>query len=175
MQVATAINATMFIVSDGKFDRVPDFSYAENLTGRIHQDRRGHHRQPGRGGLQQRSQSRKPGGAAGLRAGSKTSAMRRKQPDVSLYLNDQIGRCSKSQRSLRPPRSTGRGDRVGPARSSTCRPISKEILRIEVDRKDQLSVDNIAYATLNAPRPARVLFVTSRDSAKHTNCGWTPA
>ena len=43
--------------------------------------------------------------------------------------------------------------------------VESGTLKLEIDKKDDLSADNYAYATINVPRPAKVLLVTPGNDA----------
>lgn len=159
VQVADAIDATMYIVSDGKFDRVPDFSYASNLT--IEYIKIGDDVIDNLA-VVAFSSDRNPEDPTALQAFARIENFgdAPQTAEVSLYLNDKL---ADAQKVTIPQLALVDGiRRPGGMGAQFDLPADFEgDLRIEIDRKDQLSVDNVAYATLNAPRPARVLYVTA--------------
>lgn len=156
--VAEAIEASMFIISDGGFDRVPDFSYGKNLD--VKYVKMGADAIDNLG-VVAFSSDRNPENPAALQAFARIENFG-DQPQttaISLYLND---RLTDAQQVTVPPAELA-DNRRRPGGVGAQFDLPNEFegdLRIEIDRKDQLAIDNVAYATLNAPRPARVLYVT---------------
>ena len=152
-QVADALPATLYIFSDGKLDKVPDFALgnltpifvpighpdADNVAITAFNTRRS---EVTPGQLQ----------AFGQLANHAPQAV-----DVTVELR--VGEMLLDADQLQVPAN---GTRSVVFELGELPPGS---VRLEIDANDALPLDNIAYAAINAPRRGRVLFVSPGDQA----------
>ena len=153
VQVADALPATMYIVSDGGVPPVPEFSPG-NLTARYIKIGTA---TPKNVGIIAFSTERNPEQPGQLQAFARleNSGEEDVEVDVVLYIDDGIADAS----SVTVPTDAAMGVNF------VLNDVESAILKLEVQHKDNMSLDNVAYATINTPRRARVLVVTPRNDA----------
>jgi len=163
--------ATMFVFSDGGFRTIPDFAEGVLVTKymKIGQEKPAEldnvaitgfstERNPENGKLQAFGRVENYGGNAVT-------------VDVSLFVNGEFRDAKRAELPAREFIDSGDPDKPPkpgqPGAAGVDFDLQEEddgVLRLELDRKDQLPLDNTAYAVLNSARPARILVVTSSDS-----------
>jgi hypothetical protein len=82
--------------------------------------------------------------------------------EASLFLNDTL---LDAQKITVPPRGEKGLPGASGARFEMNNAIESGVLKLVLDSKDSLTVDNTAYAVVNLPRPAKVLVVTPGNDA----------
>lgn len=153
VQVADALPATMYIVSDGGFDQLPEFSPG-NLDAEYIKIGTA---APSNVGVVAFSTERNAEKAGQLQAFARieNTSDAAVEVDVSLFLNDTLADASR----VSIPADAAEGV------SFALRDVQDGVLKVEVQHKDHLALDNLAYAPINTPRRARVLVVTSGNDA----------
>ncbi len=153
VQVADSIPATMYIFSDGGVPRVPDFSPG-NLSARYIKIGSAN---PRNVAVVAFSTDRPPDKPEELQAFARLEhfGTEELEVDVALYLNDTLVDASRVK--LAPDAKEGLHFLLNN--------IENGILKLEVQHDDDLSLDNVAYTTINTPRRARVLVVTPGNEA----------
>ncbi|MEX0818325.1 MAG: VWA domain-containing protein, partial [Pirellulaceae bacterium] len=153
VQVADALPATMYIVSDGGVPAVPDFAPG-NLTARYIKIGTATPKNVGIVAFSTERNSEKPGQLQAF-ARLENSGEEDVEVDVALYLDDALVDAS----SVTVPTAAAEGV------SFVLNDIESAVLKLEVQYQDNMSLDNVAYATINTPRRARVLVVTPGNDA----------
>lgn len=147
--------ATMYVFSDGGFSSIPDFRQGTLTTRyvKVGDDAADNiaisgfstERNPENGKLQAFARVENYG-------------PKEVTTDVSLFVN---GEFRDAKRAELPARGTS------PGAAGVEFDLDEDddgVLMLEVDYKDQLAIDNKAYAVLSAARPARILVVTSGEA-----------
>ncbi|MCA9144465.1 MAG: VWA domain-containing protein [Planctomycetaceae bacterium] len=153
VQVADALPATMYIISDGGVPAVPDFSPG-NLTAVYVKIGTA---TPNNVGIVAFSTERNPEKPGQLQAFARleNSSGKDVEVDVALYLDGGLVDAS----SVTVPTDAAEGV------SFVLNDIESAILKLEIQHKDDMLLDNAAFATINTPRRARVLVVTLGNDA----------
>lgn len=153
VQVADALPATMYIISDGGVPAVPEFSPG-NLTARYIKIGTA---TPNNVGVVAFSTDRNPEKPGQLQAFARleNSSGEDIDVDVALYLDDGLVDAS----SVSVPTDAAAGVNF------VLNDIESAILKLEIQYKDDMPLDNAAFATINSPRRARVLVVTLGNDA----------
>ncbi|MBC8354592.1 MAG: VWA domain-containing protein [Planctomycetes bacterium] len=153
VQVADALPATMYIISDGGVPAVPEFAPG-NLT--AHYTKIGT-ATPKNVGIVAFSTLRNPEKPGQLQAFARleNSGEEDVEVDVELYLDGGLVDAS----SETVPTDGAHGV------SFVLNDVDSAILKLKVQYKDHMSLDNEAFATINTPRRARVLVVTPGNDA----------
>lgn len=153
VQVADALPATMYIISDGGVPAVPDFAPG-NLTARYIKIGTATPQNVGIIAFSTQRNPEKPGQLQAF-ARLENSGAENASVDVALYLDGALVDAS----SETVPTDDAHGV------SFVLNDVESAILKLEVQYKDDMSLDNVAYATINTPRRARVLIVTPGNDA----------
>jgi len=153
VQVADALPATMYIISDGGVPAVPDFAPG-NLTARYVKIGTASPKNVGIVAFSTQRNPEKPGQLQAF-ARLENSGAEDVEVEVALYLNGGLVDAS----SENVPTDAAQGV------SFVLNDINSAILKLEVQYKDDMSLDNTAFATINTPRRARVLVVTPGNDA----------
>jgi hypothetical protein len=153
VQVADAMPATMYIISDGGVPAVPEFSPG-NLTARYIKIGTATPKNVGVVAFSTERNPEKPGQLQAF-ARLENSGVEDVEVDVALYLDGGLVDAS----GVTVPTDAAEGV------SFVLNDIESAILRLEVQSKDDMSLDNEAFATINTPRRARVLVVTLGNDA----------
>ncbi|HUG71643.1 MAG TPA: BatA and WFA domain-containing protein [Pirellulaceae bacterium] len=153
VQVADALPATMYIMSDGGVPAVSDFAPG-NLTARYIKIGTATPKNVGIVAFSTERNPEKPGQLQAF-ARLENSGVEDVEVDVALYLDGGLVDAS----SVTVPIDAAEGV------SFVLNDIESAILRLEVQSQDDMSLDNEAFATINTPRRARVLVVTLGNDA----------
>ena len=153
VQVADALPATMYIISDGGVPAVPDFAPG-NLTARYVKIGTASPKNVGIVAFSTQRNPEKPGQLQAF-ARLENSGAEDVEVEVALYLNGGLVDAS----SENVPTDAAQGV------SFVLNDINSAVLKLEVQYKDDMSLDNTAFATINTPRRARVLVVTPGNDA----------
>lgn len=153
VQVADALPATMYIISDGGVPAVSDFAPG-NLTARYIKIGTATPKNVGIVAFSTERNPEKPGQLQAF-ARLENSGVEDVEVDVALYLDGGLVDAS----SVTVPIDAAEGV------SFFLNDIESAILRLEVQSRDDMSLDNEAFATINTPRRARVLVVTLGNDA----------
>ncbi|MEO8498389.1 MAG: BatA and WFA domain-containing protein, partial [Planctomycetota bacterium] len=148
VQVADALPATMYIISDGGVPAVPDFSPG-NLTARYIKIGTATPKNVGIVAFSTQRNSEKAGQLQAF-ARLENSGAEDVEVDVALYLDGTL--VDASSETVATDAAQGV--------SFVLNDVESAILKLEVQHKDDMSLDNAAFATINTPRRARVLVVT---------------
>jgi hypothetical protein len=173
-KVAEAMPATVYIFSDGGFEPVTNFSLG-NLTPEY--ERIGDIVNPANVAIVAFSTDFNPDKPGKLEVFGRLENYGRETAKVeaSLFINDTLADASAVEV---PPREIKKGmdeeskepfELPGPPGTAGVRfelALTEDlerngILRLEINAKDALAVDNKAYTIVSAPRPAKVLYVTA--------------
>ncbi len=154
VQVAAPQKATLLILSDGGINTVPDFRLGnlEPTYLKIGSDN------PSNIAITSFATSRnidKPG-MLFIYAGLENSGTAEKEVSASLYLNNTLLDAVSAEVPGRDGSDTGRTGIEFPAIEE----LDEGLLRLEIETKDQLDVDNKAYAVIRYARKAKVLLLT---------------
>jgi von Willebrand factor type A domain/Aerotolerance regulator N-terminal len=153
VQVADALPATMYIISDGGVPAVPDFSPG-NLTAKYIKIGTATPKNIGIVAFSTQRNSEKPGQLQAF-ARLENSGEEDIEVDVALYLDGGLVDAS----SVAVPTDGAEGVNF------VLNDIESATLKLEVQYNDDMSLDNAAFATINTPRRARVLVVTPGNDA----------
>ncbi len=153
VQVADAMPATMYIISDGGVPAVPDFAPG-NLTARYIKIGTATPRNVGVIAFSTERNPEKPGQLQAF-ARLENSGVEDVEVDVALYLDGGLVDAS----SVTVPTDAAEGVNF------VLNDIESAVLKLEVQSKDDMLLDNEAFATINTPRRARVLVVTLGNDA----------
>jgi len=159
VQVADPLPAELYIFSDGGFDPVADFALG-NLTATY--IKIGKEEKPGNVAIASFATERNPEKLDQQQAfarlenyGTDTVTV-----GVSLYLNDQL----RDADEVTLEAGKGKGIQFELLDTDVLE-IEEGVLRLEIQHKDDLPLDNVAYAALNMPRRANVLLLTPKNDA----------
>lgn len=153
VQVADAMPATMYIISDGGVPAVPDFAPG-NLTARYIKIGTATPQNVGVIAFSTERNPEKPGQLQAF-ARLENSGVEDVEVDVALYLDGGLVDAS----SVTVPTDAAEGVNF------VLNDIESAVLKLEVQSKDDMLLDNKAFATINTPRRARVLVVTLGNDA----------
>lgn len=153
VQVADALPATMYIISDGGVPSVPDFAPG-NLTARYIKIGSATPKNIGIVAFSTERNAEKPGQLQAF-ARLENSGEEDAEVDVALYLDGGLVDASR----VTVPTDAAEGV------SFVLNDIESAILKLEIQHKDDMPLDNEAFATINTPRRARVLVVTLGNDA----------
>jgi hypothetical protein len=152
---AAPMPAQLYVMSDGGFARIPEFALGvlDAKYIKVGDDA------PENAAITGFSTDRNPEtGRLQAFARIENFSARELSANVTLSVNGEF-------RDVQSVSLPGRGESVSAAGVEfELHDDDEGVLRLELDHKDQLPVDNVAYAVLNAPRPARVLVVTGSPS-----------
>jgi Aerotolerance regulator N-terminal/von Willebrand factor type A domain len=153
LQVAEAMPATLYIFSDGGFREIPNFALG-NLEPKYV---RAGSETPQNVAITSFSTSRNPDHPQKLQTFARIEnfGTEKIECSASLYLN---GTLLDAQQVSIPPR-----EKQSAGASGVQFEMDDEdegVLKLEIDVKDDFSLDNAAYTVLNIQRPARVLVVS---------------
>lgn len=157
-QVADAIEAQLYIYSDGNFADVPDFSLG-NLQAEYHPI--GGLQVPENIGITAFTISNDINLTGRMQAFAQflNSGIEDRTVSVSLFVNDELTDAQTSvsvaglgTHEIAFDLTAVVADLEGPAQ-----------VRLEIDDDDDFMLDNVAYNVVNPPRPARVLVVTDQN------------
>lgn len=155
VQVAEPLPATVYILSDGGFASVPDFSLGHLTPVYIAMGSRS----PRNVGIVAFSVERNPDrpGETVAFARLENSGREDAALEATLHLDDDADVADASRVTVPARGEAGVRFRLGP--------IEEGVVRIQLQHQDDLSLDNSAYAALGTPRRARVLCVTPHNDA----------
>jgi hypothetical protein len=156
---AEAMPATMYILSDGGFASVPNFKLG-NLTPEYLKVAGDAQKNVAIANFSTDVNPEKPGQIQAFARLENFSA-EELTVEASLFLNDTLLDAQKITISAR-------GERGLPGAAGAkfeMQEIESGILKLQVESKDNLPVDNTAYAVVNMPRPSKVLVVTPGNDA----------
>ena len=153
VQVADALPATMYIISDGGVPAVPDFSPG-NLSAKYLKIGSAESRNVAIVAFSTERNSEKPGQLQAF-ARLENSGPQDVDVEVALYLDDALVDAS----ALTVPSDGAEGVNF------MLNDVESAILKLELQYDDHLALDNVAHAAINTPRRARVLVVTSGNAA----------
>lgn len=153
VQVADAMPATMYIISDGGMPAVPDFSPG-NLSAKYLQVGSADSKNVGIVAFSTERNVEKPGQLQAF-ARLENSGATEVTVEVNLYLDNTLV----DARNETIPSDDVRG------LTFELNDVESAILKLEVQSEDHLSLDNVTYAAINTPRRARVLVVTPGNDA----------
>ena len=153
VQVADALPATMYIISDGGVPAVPEFSPG-NLTAHYTKIGTATPKNVGIIAFSTQRNPEKPGQLSAF-ARLENSGEEDVEVEVALYLDGALVDASR----VTVPTDGAEGV------SFELNDVESAILKLEVQSTDHLSLDNEAFATINTPRRARVLVVTPGNDA----------
>lgn len=156
VQVADALPATLLIFSDGGFAAVPNFSLG-HLTPKYVPV--GQEAAPDNVGIVAFTTERNPAKPERVQAYGRLENYGPQDVtvDVAIFFNGQLRDASQ----VKVPQQASAGVQFDLAGDEL--ELDEGTLRLEIQRADRLQVDNVAYATINSARLARVLLVTERN------------
>ncbi|MBP86012.1 MAG: hypothetical protein CMJ64_04725 [Planctomycetaceae bacterium] len=153
VQVADALPATMYIISDGGVPAVPDFAPG-NLSAKYLKIGSAESKNVAIVAFSTERNPEKPGQLQAF-ARLENSGTEDVDVEVVLYLDDALA----DARAITVPSDGVEGVNF------VLNDVESAILKLEVEYKDHLALDNVAYAAINTPRRARVLVVTPGNDA----------
>jgi hypothetical protein len=157
VQVADPLPATLYIYSDGRFSDIHEFSLG-NLEARYRPIGEGETSNVALTAFEARRNEERP---EQLQAFARIENFGPEEVEVTaeLYLDDFEGRPIDVARARIPAPKEGSRSGAGGVefRLST---ISDGKLLVKINHDDPLSIDNRAYAVVNPPQPANVVFVS---------------
>jgi hypothetical protein len=159
MRTAEAMPATLYIHSDGGFTSIPDFKLG-NLEPIYVKTAGDAQTNVAIASFSTDVNPEKPGKIEAFARLENFSAQEQ-ELEASLFLN---GALLDAQKITVP----ARGEKGLPGASGTkfeMQEIESGVLKLVIDAKDNLPIDNTAFAVVNLPRPAKVLVVTPGNDA----------
>lgn len=153
VQVADALPATMYIISDGGVPAVPDFAPG-NLSAKYLKIGSAESKNVAIVAFSTERNSEKPGQLQAF-ARLENSGPQDVDVEVALYLDNALVDAS----ALTVPSDGAEGVNF------MLNDVESAVLKLEVQYSDHLALDNVAYAAINTPRRARVLVVTTGNDA----------
>ena len=159
IHAAEAMPATLYILSDGGFASVPKFRLG-NLEPKYIKIAEAEQKNVAIANFSTEVNPEKPGqiqAFARLENFSPEEAV----VEASLFLNNTL---LDAQKITVPPR----GEKGLPGAAGAkfeMQEIESGVLKLQIESKDNLLVDNVAHAVVNLPRPAKVLLVTPGSDA----------
>ena len=159
VQTAEALPATMYIFSDGGFSSVPKFQLG-NLEAIYLKMAGDEQNNVAITTFSTEMNPEKPGQVQAF-ARIENFGPQPMEVEATLFLNNTLLDAQK----IAVP---ARGERGLPGASGAkfeMNEIESGILKLTIDSKDHLPLDNTAYAVVNLPRPAKVLLVTPGNDA----------
>jgi hypothetical protein len=154
IQTAEAMPADLYIFSDGGFQSVPNFKLG-NLNPTYVKIAGEAQHNIAISSFSTDANPEKPGQVQAFARIESFSDVEQ-TVEASLYLNDTL---LDAQKVTLPPR----GEKGLPGASGIrfeMNEIESGVLKVKIDSKDDLPLDNEAFAVVNLPRPAKVLLVT---------------
>lgn len=148
VQTADALPATLYIFTDGGFAAVPDFQLG-NLDPKYMPTGT---EKPDNIGIVAFTTERNPDRPDQMQAFARleNSGTADATVELSLYLDDALVDAIE----VNVPAEGSAGAEFD------LNDLERGILKLQIDRRDDLALDNVAYTAINSPRQARVLFIT---------------
>ncbi len=154
-QVADELPAELFIFSDGGFATIPNFRLG-NLEPRYQKIATDDIKNVAVAAFSTEGNPEKPGEVQAF-GRLENYGSEEVTAEVSLYLDDAL---LDAKSITIAPRSTDTKAAGSTGVDFTLGELESGVLKLEVNVKDQLPLDNRAYAVVNLPRQAKVLLVT---------------
>ena len=155
IKTAEAQPATLYILSDGGFASVPTFKLG-NLTPEYVEQAGVRQRNIAIVAFSTEVNPEKPGRVQAF-ARLENHADEPTNVEASLYL----GSALLDAKTIALPARDAKTHLPGAAGASfEMQEVESGILKLQINAKDQLLADNMAYAVVNMPRPAKVLVIT---------------
>jgi hypothetical protein len=154
IKTAEAMPATLYILSDGGFASVPSFKLG-NLDPQYIKIAEAVHKNVAIANFSTDVNPEKPGQIQAFARLENFSA-EEATVEASLFLNDTL---LDAQKITIPPRGE-RGMAGAAGAKFEMQEIESGVLKLKIESKDNLLVDNEAHAVVNLPRPAKVLVVS---------------
>ena len=157
---AEAMPATLYILTDGGFSSVPTFKLG-NLDPKYLKIGEEQQKNVAIANFSTDVNPEKPGQIQAF-ARLENFSIEEMTVEASLFLNNTL---LDAQKISVPPRGEKGLPGASGARFDMNNEIESGVLKLVIDSKDSLVVDNTAYAVVNLPRPAKVLVVTPGNDA----------
>jgi hypothetical protein len=157
---AEAMPATLYILTDGGFSSVPTFKLG-NLDPKYLKIGEEQQKNVAIANFSTDVNPEKPGQIQAF-ARLENFSLEEMTVEASLFLNNTL---LDAQKISVPPRGEKGLPGASGARFEMNNEIESGVLKLVIDSKDSLVVDNTAYAVVNLPRPAKVLVVSPGNDA----------